>query len=113
MPHPARRADSSGGARGRGEAPWSIDSEGESAGVLPARWPIERGLAPVLARWTASDWVRPCFCADETRAARDAELAPLPATLAPELAGALRARGVDRLYAHQARAFEIARGVGG
>jgi DEAD/DEAH box helicase domain-containing protein len=73
----------------------------------------ERGLEPVLARWKASAWVQPCFCADETRPAREGAFAPLPGALAPGIAAALRGRGVDRLYAHQARAFEIARGLGG
>jgi DEAD/DEAH box helicase domain-containing protein len=83
-----------------------------SAAPRKAPWSIERGLGPVLARWQESDWVRPCFCADETRAAREGDFAPLPPALAPGIAGALRARGVDRLYAHQARAFEIARADG-
>jgi DEAD/DEAH box helicase domain-containing protein len=74
-----------------------------------APWALERGLEPVLAKWLASDWVKPCLCADETRAAKDGRYAPLPASLAPGLASALRARGIDALYAHQARAFEVAR----
>src|SRR5450432_1640744 len=78
-----------------------------------APWSLERGLEPVLARWRASDWVRPCFCAEETRAAREGAFAPLPSTLSPRIASALRGRGVERLYEHQARAFEIARGLGG
>jgi DEAD/DEAH box helicase domain-containing protein len=78
-----------------------------------APWSIERGLEPVLGRWQASNWVRPCFCADETRAAQAGAFAPLPSTLDPGIAGALRARGIGQLYAHQARAFEIARGIGG
>jgi DEAD/DEAH box helicase domain-containing protein len=52
--------------------------------------------------------VRPCFCADEKRDARAGEFVPLPSSLAPGIAAALKARGVSRLYAHQARAFEVA-----
>src|SRR4051794_11126915 len=81
----------------------------QSAVPRKAPWSIERGLEPVLSRWQASDWVRPCICADETRAAREGAFAPLPPSLAPGLASALRGRGVDRLYAHQARAFDVAR----
>src|SRR5580704_9465656 len=77
-----------------------------------APWSMERGIAPVLARWRASNWVQPCMCADETRGARDGEYAPLPAALAPGIRDALRARGVEQLYAHQAKAFEVSRRPG-
>jgi DEAD/DEAH box helicase domain-containing protein len=46
---------------------------------------------------------------DHVIPARDAELAPLPADLRPELAAALAGRGVERLYAHQAEAYAHAR----
>jgi DEAD/DEAH box helicase domain-containing protein len=46
---------------------------------------------------------------DHVQAARDALVAPLPSDLAPELAAALRARGIDRLYSHQAEAYDAAR----
>jgi DEAD/DEAH box helicase domain-containing protein len=39
-----------------------------------------------------------------------ADFAPLPADLRPELAAALRTRGVDLLYTHQAKAYEVVRG---
>src|ERR1700716_539045 len=42
---------------------------------------------------------------DHVTPARAAELAPLPADLRPELAGALAGRGVERLYSHQAEAY--------
>ncbi|HEY3818924.1 MAG TPA: DEAD/DEAH box helicase [Polyangiaceae bacterium] len=67
------------------------------------------GVDAVLARWLASSWVKPCFCADETLHGTDGEYAPLPSHLAPGLARAMRARGIDRLYAHQARALEATR----
>ena len=41
--------------------------------------------------------------------ARDAEFAPLPSGLAPEVAAVLGLRGIERLYTHQAEAFELAR----
>jgi DEAD/DEAH box helicase domain-containing protein len=81
----------------------------QSAVPRKAPWSIERGLEPVLSRWQASDWVRPCLCADETRAAKEGAFAPLPDQLDAGLASALRGRGVSQLYAHQARAFEVAR----
>src|SRR6202042_1592065 len=43
---------------------------------------------------------------------RDGEYAPLPAALAPGIRDALRARGVEQLYAHQAKAFEVSRRPG-
>jgi DEAD/DEAH box helicase domain-containing protein len=68
-------------------------------------WTQVTGLEPVVAHWLSSRWVKPCFTADETLAPRDAAYASFPEALAPSLADALRARGVERLYAHQARAF--------
>jgi DEAD/DEAH box helicase domain-containing protein len=59
----------------------------------------------VLERWLASSMVRPCLCADDTRQAAGGRFAPMPPELAPPLQEALRARGIERLYAHQARAF--------
>lgn len=40
---------------------------------------------------------------------REGRYADLPVELPPELAAALRARGIDRLYSHQAEAWEAAR----
>lgn len=51
--------------------------------------------------------------ADETLAAKDGAFADIPAGLSPALADALRAAGIERLYTHQARAFERACGAGG
>jgi DEAD/DEAH box helicase domain-containing protein len=42
---------------------------------------------------------------DHVIPAREAELAPLPGDLRPELAEALAARGIQRLYSHQAEAY--------
>src|SRR5579862_2613235 len=82
-------------------------------GVMPsAAWNVpsqERGVDAVLARWLASSWVKPCFCADETIPGADGVYADVPSDMAPSLVRALRAQGVERLYGHQARAFEFAR----
>jgi DEAD/DEAH box helicase domain-containing protein len=43
---------------------------------------------------------------------READWAPLPADLDPALAASLVARGTDRLYSHQAKAYELARSGG-
>ena len=42
---------------------------------------------------------------DHVVPAREAELAPLPADLRPELVAALAGRGVEHLYSHQAEAY--------
>ena len=41
--------------------------------------------------------------------AREAQFAPMPAWVRPELAAAYAAKGVSQLYSHQARAVELAR----
>jgi DEAD/DEAH box helicase domain-containing protein len=46
---------------------------------------------------------------DHVIPARAAELAPLPGDLRPELAAALAARGIERLYSHQAEAYSHVR----
>ena len=46
---------------------------------------------------------------DQVLPAQQAVFAPLPEDLAPELASALRDRGIDRLFSHQAEAYEAAR----
>jgi DEAD/DEAH box helicase domain-containing protein len=71
-------------------------------------WAAEHGVRNVLDRWLASSWVRPCFCADETLASAGAQYSPLPQGLGHGVVRALRARGVDRLYRHQARAIDAA-----
>ncbi|MEM9865421.1 MAG: DEAD/DEAH box helicase, partial [Myxococcota bacterium] len=44
---------------------------------------------------------------DETIPAREAKLADVPNSLAPNVVAALRKRGIDKLYAHQAHAIEL------
>jgi DEAD/DEAH box helicase domain-containing protein len=72
-------------------------------------WKREHGLETVLDQWLESARVRPCFAAERDYEARSASESPLPDSLHPDLAAALAARGIDRLYSHQARAFEIAK----
>jgi DEAD/DEAH box helicase domain-containing protein len=49
---------------------------------------------------------------DHFSPAQPATFAPLPADLAPELVGALRQRGIDRLFSHQAESYAAARSGG-
>jgi DEAD/DEAH box helicase domain-containing protein len=71
-------------------------------------WKLETGVGPVLAQWLASARVKPCLMADETFGPVEASYAAIP-SLAPGVTRAVRARGIDRLYAHQAQAIEAAR----
>src|SRR5262245_51742270 len=75
-------------------------------------WKLETGIDPVIGRWLASGYIRPCLAADRELPPTAARTRPLPAALSPELRGALERRGITALYEHQARAIEIARGGG-
>jgi DEAD/DEAH box helicase domain-containing protein len=82
------------------------------SGGVAAPWENARGVDAVLERWLESRIVKPCLTADETVAGRAAKMAPLPSGprgLPTPIAFALRGRGVDELYAHQAKAFVAAR----
>lgn len=72
-------------------------------------WDPERGIDAVVRKWLAQGTVRECLAADETLPSRAARYVPLPDALDPRIVKALRARGIDRLYAHQAEVFEQAR----
>jgi DEAD/DEAH box helicase domain-containing protein len=72
-------------------------------------WKTERGVDAVVDRWLESRIVRPCFTADETLPPRAARVAAFPDSLPTPIAFALRGRGVEQLYEHQARAFLAAR----
>ncbi|MDB4994110.1 MAG: ATP-dependent helicase, partial [Myxococcaceae bacterium] len=72
-------------------------------------WSTPQGIEPVVQHWLESNYVKPCFQIDEMLAGKGAEHAPFPKGLAPQLVRALRARGIEELYHHQARAFEVAR----
>ena len=48
-----------------------------------------------------------CITASRHFPPRAAVLAPFPASLDPRIAEALRARGIEQLYSHQARAWEL------
>src|SRR6185437_2582905 len=72
-------------------------------------WSTPTGLDGVVSGWLASGYVRPCLTADRTLPPRPARLAPFPESLEAPLAAALRARGIEQLYEHQARAYEAAR----
>lgn len=84
-------------------------SKRRSKGVA-APWESARGVEAVLDGWLESKIVRPCVMADETVPGKTPRMAPFPRTLPTQLAFALRGRGVEELYEHQARAFEAIEG---
>ncbi|CAN5385914.1 DEAD/DEAH box helicase [soil metagenome] len=77
-----------------------------------APWQTERGIEGVLGGWLASNYVKPCLAAEKAFRDKPARFSPFPETLRPELVEALRARGVEQLYDHQARAFEAVTRLG-
>lgn len=77
--------------------------------AVRAPWDSARGVDAVLERWLASKTVRPCVAADETVPPKAASVSRFPSALPSPLAFALRGRGVEELYEHQARAFEAVR----
>ncbi len=76
--------------------------------AIPPPWRRPKGLAAVVSHWEKSAIVKPCVVADRIAHEAEGTYAPFPPGLAPELAAALRGRGVDALYSHQARAFDAA-----
>lgn len=68
-------------------------------------WSRERGLDAVLEHWRGDGTI----VLDHVVPGRDGRYAPIPERLHPGVAKALRDRGVERLYAHQAESFEVTR----
>jgi DEAD/DEAH box helicase domain-containing protein len=75
-----------------------------------APWADPRGVDAVVSQWLASRTVKPCFAADESFEAKAARFSDFPPALASSLRAALSARGIEKLYEHQARAFAAASG---
>ena len=71
-------------------------------------WAGRTGLEPVVDSWLASGYVRPCLAADRAMPSTEGAFAPFPPGLSPALVKALRSRGIEQLYTHQAQAFEAA-----
>jgi DEAD/DEAH box helicase domain-containing protein len=75
----------------------------------PSPWSGSRGLPAVLASWRDDPGVRRNIVLDHVVPGREATHADVPETLHPLLRDALARRGIERLYAHQRDAFELAR----
>ncbi len=67
-----------------------------------------RGLPAVLDAWESDGAVMRNVGLHHVVDAREASHAPMPDGLAPAVAHALRARGIDSLYSHQAEAYALA-----
>ncbi len=67
---------------------------------------VEEVLAVLAARSRHDD----VLTAIKHFPARQAQFRPMPPWVRPELASAYRAKGIERLYSHQAAASELARG---
>ena len=76
----------------------------------PRRVPWEGGvgLTSQLQAWRADPKVWRNVVLDEELPAQGAAWAEVPEALAPQVRAALKARGVERLYAHQAQAWALA-----
>lgn len=72
-----------------------------------APWGRPRGVAQVLEAW-GSDGTFRSVTWDHAIAAEAGRQVPMPASLPSRLAGALRTRGIEGLYAHQAEAYALA-----
>lgn len=76
---------------------------------LPAPWSAARGLSAVLDAWRSDPGLSRNVRLHHIVPPREGTYAALPDALHPLVRNALVRRGIDRLYAHQARAFELAR----
>lgn len=70
-------------------------------------WARGRGLASVLERWEHAGLIRDITLAQKLDG-REGSFAELPEGLHPSIRTALEKKGLASLYAHQARAFELA-----
>jgi DEAD/DEAH box helicase domain-containing protein len=73
-----------------------------------APWHRGQGIGTVLQGWHKDPRVWRCMAHDQLLPPKEAVHAPLPAGLSSNVAAALDKRGIAQLYAHQARAFELA-----
>ncbi len=83
-----------------------MEGEFQRARVVP--WQRAAGLSSQLERWRQDKTVWPNLVLDHTLPARGAEVVPIPPSLDAAVSAALEKRGIETLYSHQARAFELA-----
>jgi DEAD/DEAH box helicase domain-containing protein len=83
--------------------------EGAFSGARRIPWSGPRGLDSVLQAWRSDRQLWPSFVLDEVTPAREGVYAALPDDVAPGVRQALRGRGIEQLFSHQAEAFRLAR----
>jgi DEAD/DEAH box helicase domain-containing protein len=71
-------------------------------------WKPRIGIDAVIEEWVSSGYVAPCMAADRLLPSNPPSGRPIPGSLRPELAAALRGRGIVELWSHQAEAIEAA-----
>jgi DEAD/DEAH box helicase domain-containing protein len=76
----------------------------------PRRLPWEAGgsLTAQLEAWRRDPQLWRNIALDEVLPAQAPRFADIPASLAPQVKDALSARGIEKLYTHQAQSFELA-----
>lgn len=79
------------------------------SGPRRAPWSAPRGLDAVIQGWRDDRKLWPGFVLDEVTPAREGSYAPIPEEVAPQVREALRRRGIEQLFSHQAEAFRQAR----
>ncbi|MBW2525822.1 MAG: DEAD/DEAH box helicase [Deltaproteobacteria bacterium] len=72
-------------------------------------WSQPTGVAAVVGRWLASPALVRCWTLERQLEASAGSYRDLPAELDPALRRALESRGIERLYAHQREAIDLAR----
>ncbi len=83
--------------------------DGEAFARPKAPWAAARGLSTVLRRWREDPSMARNVVLEHVVPGAEARFAGVPERLADGVKAALASRGVERLYAHQAQAFELAR----
>jgi len=72
-------------------------------------WAGSKGLGGLLTKWRCDPTFSRCLMLDEATEPQPAAHAPIPSDLSPAVVDALKLRGVERLYTHQAEAFRLAK----
>jgi len=78
-------------------------------GLIKHRKGAPAGVGEIIGDLRASDPEREVVTAVHHLPAREAQWAPMPDWIRPELAAAYRDKGITRLYSHQAQALEMVR----
>ncbi len=72
-------------------------------------WARPVGVSAVVDAWRADPKLWKNVVLDHAMSGRPGRYAPMPDDLHPQIVRALQARGLNRLYAHQAEAFQLAK----